>query len=94
MFPALQFQLQAASDGRHMATGVAMFAFFRGLGQTLGISIGGTIFQKYVQSVGPTKIEDFANGVPASCRVNCQSSPYSPIVLTSSLKMPLGSLNG
>ncbi|KAI6818475.1 putative MFS transporter [Hortaea werneckii] len=50
LFPALQFQLQAASDGRHMATGVAMFAFFRGLGQTLGISIGGTIFQNELSS--------------------------------------------
>ncbi|KAI7213260.1 putative MFS transporter [Hortaea werneckii] len=50
LFPALQFQLQAASDGRHMATGVAMFAFFRGLGQTLGISVGGTIFQNELSS--------------------------------------------
>ncbi|KAI7232206.1 putative MFS transporter [Hortaea werneckii] len=50
LFPALQFQLQAASDGRHMATGVAMFAFFRGLGQTLGISIGGSIFQNELSS--------------------------------------------
>lgn len=32
-----------------MASAVAMFAFFRGLGQTLGIAIGGNIFQKYVE---------------------------------------------
>lgn len=29
-----------------MGSAVAMFAFFRGLGQTLGIAIGGNIFQK------------------------------------------------
>ncbi|TKA62335.1 hypothetical protein B0A55_10656 [Friedmanniomyces simplex] len=45
LFPALQFQLQSAAEAKHLATSVAMFAFFRGLGQTLGIAIGGNIFQ-------------------------------------------------
>jgi len=46
LFPALQTQLQAASDPRHLAAAVSMFSFFRGLGQTIGIAIGGNIFQK------------------------------------------------
>ncbi|KAK3072219.1 hypothetical protein LTR53_007211 [Teratosphaeriaceae sp. CCFEE 6253] len=45
LFPALQFQLQSAADAKHLGTSVAMFAFFRGLGQTMGIAIGGNIFQ-------------------------------------------------
>ncbi|KAK5129856.1 hypothetical protein LTR08_002764 [Meristemomyces frigidus] len=50
LFPALQFQLQAASDAKTLAFAVAMFSFFRGLGQTLGIAIGGTIFQNALAS--------------------------------------------
>ncbi|KAK5113590.1 hypothetical protein LTR85_010819 [Meristemomyces frigidus] len=50
LFPALQFQLQAASDPKTLAFSVAMFSFFRGLGQTLGIAIGGTIFQNELAS--------------------------------------------
>lgn len=45
LFPALQFQLQAASSGKDMAFAVAMFVFFRSFGQALGVAIGGVIFQ-------------------------------------------------
>ncbi|KAH9809316.1 Sugar transporter [Teratosphaeria destructans] len=45
LFPALQFQLQSASPASYLANAVAMFCFSRGLGQTLGIAIGGNIFQ-------------------------------------------------
>jgi len=45
LFPALQFQLQAASNGKDMAFAVAMFVFFRSFGQALGVAIGGVIFQ-------------------------------------------------
>ena len=46
LFPALQTQLQAASQPKNLAFAVSMFSFFRGLGQTLGIAIGGNIFQR------------------------------------------------
>ena len=45
LFPALQFQLQAASTSEDMAFTVAMFTFFRSFGQALGVAIGGVIFQ-------------------------------------------------
>jgi Fungal trichothecene efflux pump (TRI12) len=45
LFPALQFQLQAASTNKDMAFAVAMFTFFRSFGQALGVAIGGVIFQ-------------------------------------------------
>lgn len=40
LFPALQFQLQAASTNEDMAWTVAMFTFFRSFGQALGVAIG------------------------------------------------------
>lgn len=45
LFPALQFELQAASSSQDMAFAVAVFVFTRSLGQTFGIAIGGVIFQ-------------------------------------------------
>ena len=36
---------------KHLASAVAMFSFFRGLGQTLGVAISGNIFQKYVREM-------------------------------------------
>lgn len=45
LFPSLQFQLQAASESKHLAFAVAMFSFFRAFGQALGVAIGGVIFQ-------------------------------------------------
>jgi MFS family permease len=45
LFPALQFQLQAASSNKDMAFAVAMFTFFRSFGQAVGVAIGGVIFQ-------------------------------------------------
>ncbi|RMZ85099.1 hypothetical protein DV738_g70, partial [Chaetothyriales sp. CBS 135597] len=45
LFPSLQFQLQAASSSKDVAFAVAMFSFFRAFGQTLGVAIGGVIFQ-------------------------------------------------
>ena len=45
LFPALQFQVQAASANKDMAFAVAIFVFFRSFGQALGVAIGGVIFQ-------------------------------------------------
>jgi hypothetical protein len=45
LFPAQQFQVQAASSNKDMAFAVAMFVFFRSFGQALGVAIGGVIFQ-------------------------------------------------
>ena len=45
LFPALQFQVQAATSNKDMAFAVGMFVFFRSFGQTIGVAIGGLIFQ-------------------------------------------------
>ncbi|KIV91704.1 hypothetical protein PV10_06217 [Exophiala mesophila] len=50
LFPALQFQLQAASTNKDMAFAVALFVFFRCFGQALGVAIGGVIFQNEMAS--------------------------------------------
>ncbi len=50
LFPALQFQVQAASTNEDMAFTVAMFTFFRSFGQALGVAIGGVIFQNEMVS--------------------------------------------
>lgn len=50
LFPALQFQLQAASVSEDMAFTVAMFTFFRAFGQALGVALGGVIFQNEMVS--------------------------------------------
>lgn len=50
LFPALQYQVLAASAASktNMASTIAMFSFFRACGQTLGVAIGGTIFQNRI----------------------------------------------
>ena len=50
LFPALQFQVQAASNNKDMAFTVSMFVFFRSFGQALGVAIGGVIFQNQMVS--------------------------------------------
>jgi len=45
LFPALQFQVQAAAAPKDIAFAVATFSFFRAFGQALGVAVGGVIFQ-------------------------------------------------
>ncbi|KAJ5198558.1 major facilitator superfamily domain-containing protein [Penicillium cinerascens] len=45
LFPSLGFAIQASSTNENLATAVAMFSFFRALGQALGVAVGGAIFQ-------------------------------------------------
>jgi hypothetical protein len=49
LFPSMAFSIQAAVDPIYIASGVAFFSFFRAFGQTIGIAIGGTIFQNQVR---------------------------------------------
>jgi hypothetical protein len=39
------FAIQAASTNADLAFAVAMFSFFRAFGQTIGVAVGGTVFQ-------------------------------------------------
>jgi MFS family permease len=50
LFPAVQFQVQAATTNEDMAFAVGLFAFFRTFGQAVGVAIGGGIFQNSMKS--------------------------------------------
>lgn len=45
LFPSLGYAVQASAEPDHLAIAVAMFSFFRALGQAIGVAIGGVIFQ-------------------------------------------------
>ncbi|OBT64516.1 hypothetical protein VE03_05289 [Pseudogymnoascus sp. 23342-1-I1] len=45
LFPALQFSIQSACADEDLAAAVSMYSFFRSVGQTLGVAIGGVVLQ-------------------------------------------------
>lgn len=45
LFPSLAFAVQASASPRTLSIAVAMFSFFRAMGQAVGVAIGGVIFQ-------------------------------------------------
>ena len=50
LWPACSFGAQAASSNADLPFAAAMFAFFRVFGQTIGVAIGGLIFQNELQA--------------------------------------------
>ncbi|KAE8422273.1 major facilitator superfamily domain-containing protein [Aspergillus pseudocaelatus] len=48
LFPALAFAVQASASSESLAIAVAMFSFFRALGQSIGVAVGGVVFQNYM----------------------------------------------
>jgi MFS family permease len=49
LFPAIALTVQAASSGKDQAYASTMFSFMRGFGQTIGVAIGGVIFQNQIK---------------------------------------------
>ncbi len=49
LFPAMALAVQASATAKDQAYAANMFSFFRGLGQTLGVAIGGVIFQNQMK---------------------------------------------
>lgn len=45
LFPSLGYAVQASAEPKDLAIAVAMFSFFRALGQAVGVAIGGVVFQ-------------------------------------------------
>ncbi|KAJ0414771.1 major facilitator superfamily domain-containing protein [Aspergillus carlsbadensis] len=45
LFPAIGFAVQASATNDTLAIAVAMFSFFRAMGQAVGVAIGGVVFQ-------------------------------------------------
>ena len=49
LFAAMAMAVQAASTNADMAWAVILFAFFRALGQAVGVAVGGVIFQNQMK---------------------------------------------
>lgn len=50
LYPSLSFAIMAATPNRDQAYCVALFTFFRAAGQTIGVAVGGSIFQNRMKS--------------------------------------------
>ena len=51
LYPAHQFSVQAATGNEALSAAVAMYSFFRALGQAFGTTVGGTIVQNQLFSI-------------------------------------------
>ncbi|KAK4502278.1 hypothetical protein PRZ48_005703 [Zasmidium cellare] len=49
LYPSLIYAIQAAIPDADQAYGVSLYNFFRGLGQTIGVAVGGAIFQNSIK---------------------------------------------
>ena len=49
LFPAMALTVQAASTSADQAYAASIFSFMRALGQTLGVAIGGVVFQNQMK---------------------------------------------
>ncbi|KAJ5698693.1 hypothetical protein N7462_000698 [Penicillium macrosclerotiorum] len=45
LFPSLGYAVQASAKPENLSIAVAMFSFFRALGQAIGVAVGGVVFQ-------------------------------------------------
>ena len=45
LFPSMAFAIQAASSSEDIAFAVSYYSFFRAFGQSIGVAVGGTVFQ-------------------------------------------------
>ncbi|KIV82200.1 hypothetical protein PV11_04327 [Exophiala sideris] len=50
LLSSMGFSIQASAPQKDAAGAVAMFTFFRGLGQSVGVAIGGVIFQNRIKA--------------------------------------------
>lgn len=49
LLPSLTFAVQASVGSENLAIAVAMFSFLKALGQTLGVAVGGVVFQNQIR---------------------------------------------
>ncbi|KAJ5157742.1 uncharacterized protein N7482_008842 [Penicillium canariense] len=50
LFPSLGYAVQASATSENLAIAVAMFSFFRALGQAIGVAVGGVVFQNRMRN--------------------------------------------
>jgi MFS family permease len=48
LFPAMALAIQASAPQKDIAIAAAMFSFFRAFGQTVGVAVGGVVFQNRI----------------------------------------------
>lgn len=46
LFPGLSYSIQASTSPEHRVEAAGLYSFFRALGQTFGVAVSSTIFQK------------------------------------------------
>lgn len=78
LYPALQFSVQSATSDENMASAVAMYSFFRAMGQALGVAVGGTVFQNQLFS----KIRDHAELAPLAGEYSKNAAALAQIIRT------------
>lgn len=61
LFPSMAFAVLAAAAERDAANAAGMYTFFRTLGQTFGVAIGGARFQAVFQNTISAKKIDLAD---------------------------------
>jgi EmrB/QacA subfamily drug resistance transporter len=76
LFPAMGFSIQASAPQKDAAGAVAMFTFFRGLGQSVGVAVGGVIFQNRIK----IKLESFPDIAPLAGKYAQDASALVQII--------------
>ncbi|KAL1651229.1 hypothetical protein SLS58_000568 [Diplodia intermedia] len=76
LFPSMGMAVQAASSARDQAAAVTMFAFLRALGQTLGVAIGGVVFQNEIRK----KLETFPLLAPSAAALSKDASGLVEVI--------------
>lgn len=76
LYPSLTFALQAATSNKDQAYGVALFTFFRGAGQAIGVAVGGAIFENAIK----TKIASHASIASHAVEWSADSSALVQVI--------------
>ncbi|KAF2674540.1 putative MFS transporter [Microthyrium microscopicum] len=76
LFAAMSLAVQASSSNKNMAYAVILFAFFRSFGQTVGVAIGGVVFQNVLRR----KLEAIPYFAPRALEYSKDSSALVQII--------------
>ncbi|KAG6358659.1 hypothetical protein INS49_012177 [Diaporthe citri] len=76
LLPGLATAIQASVSSDNVAMAIAMFSFFRALGQALGVAIGGVIFQNRIYA----NLLTYPNLAPRAAQYSADSSGLVTII--------------
>jgi Major Facilitator Superfamily len=76
LFPSMAFAIQASATNADLAFAVAMFSFFRAFGQSVGVAVGGVIFQNTMQK----KLMRFPDLVPFAVEYSRDASSLVQVI--------------